>query len=122
MTLFAATVTGASEVWAPTAIGFLIACVLILLTVKAWEARLILLGLFAAVTAIILSYAAGETVQATVAVPGVNQRAGVVVGAGLAADLMRIAVIFILGGVAAVLWPRCCPPAPVTREEVTRVP
>lgn len=113
---------GEPGVWAPTALGFLVASVLILLTVRAWETRLILLGLFAAVAAILLSYGAGDEVQATVSAPAMGQRAGVVLGAGLAAGLMRIAVIFILGGVAAVLWPRCCPPAPVTREEVTRVP
>jgi hypothetical protein len=122
MTLFAATVTGEPAVWAPTVVGFSIATVLVLALVRNWETRLILLGLFTAVTAIVLSYGAGEGMQASVSVPGASQRAGVFVGAGLAADFMRIAVLLILAGVAAVLLPRCNPPAPVPREEATHVP
>jgi len=98
---------------------FLLASIVICWKSRTLENKLILLGIVTAVAAMLLSFLEVEGLNATVTVPGTNQRVVTAVGNAISPYLVRLAVILVLAGVTAALWTRCCPPvSPTTfREE-----
>jgi hypothetical protein len=124
MNLFAATpdaaVVGTTAFFSSV---FLLASIVICLKTRALENKLILLGLITAVAALLLSFFEVEGLNATVTLPGTNQRVVAAAGNAVSPYLVRMAVIPVLAGVTAALWTRCCPPAsPTTFREEGRVP